>query len=229
MKIYVKLSMQKYLCILVLFFLSYNNIFSQENHVENKFKNSGWEEADIGVIINKNDLMIEKVFENNIGNKIFYVGAENHGDGIFYIQRSGNRIIILETHIRYDSKIIWHGENIAEIIIPTGSPFRHSYYYNFFENKLSEKYYFPMYYDIDTNYVLVWGNNDFELYDVKTNELIKIYNYRRNNGLMTFYPIINWYIEKENDIIMYWENWDKNISGKFIFNFEAAQLRLTGR
>ena len=221
--------MQKYFFISLLFFLSYNNIFSQENLVKNKFINSGWEEADIGVIINKNDLIIEKIFENNIGNKIFYIGAENHGDGIFYIQRSGNRIIILETYINYDSKIIWHGENIAEIIIPTGSPFRHSYYYNFFENKLSEKYYYPMYYDIDTNYVLIWGIEDFELYDVKANELIRIYNYRRKSGLTIVYPIINWYMGKENDvIIMYWEDWDKNISGEFIFNFETAQLRLTG-
>jgi hypothetical protein len=87
-----------------------------------------------------------------------------------------------------------------------------------------------MYYDIDANFVLIWGNNDFELYDVKTNELIKIYNYRRNNDLTTFYPIINWYIEKENDIIiMYWERWDENISGEFIFKFDAIKLSLTGR
>jgi hypothetical protein len=223
------LNIQKQLYIFLLFFLSYTNIFSQENNAENKFKNSGWKEADVGVIINQNDLIIEKVFENNIGNKIFYIGAKSHGNGIFYIQRGGNRIIILETPIRYDSAIIWHGENIAEIIIPTGSPFTHSYYYNFFENKLSEKYYYPMYYDIDANFVLIWGNNDFELYDVKTNKLIKIYNYRRNNDLTTFYPIINWYIEKENNIIiMYWKHWDKNTSGEFIFNFEATQVSLTG-
>jgi hypothetical protein len=84
-----------------------------------------------------------------------------------------------------------------------------------------------MYYDIDNNYILIWGVEDFELYDVKTNELIKIYNYRRNNGLKVFYPIINWYIEKENNIIiMYWEDWDKNNSGEF--KFEATQLHITG-
>jgi len=129
--------MQKYLYILVILFLSNTNLFSQEIYENNKFINSGkiWDEADIGKIIDKNDLIIEKIFENNIGNKIFYMGAENHGNGIFYIQHNGNRTVILETYIRYDSRIIWHGENIAEIIIPTGSPFTHSYYYNFMDNR----------------------------------------------------------------------------------------------
>jgi len=137
--------MQKHLYFLVVFILSCNNIFSQE--INNRFKNLTkiWNEADSGIIINTNDLIIEKIFENKKGNRIFYTGAENNGNGIFYVQRNGNKIIILETYIKYDSRIIWHGENIAEIIIPTGSPFTHSYYYNIFENNLSGIYYFPMY------------------------------------------------------------------------------------
>jgi len=193
------------------------NIFTQDNKFTNLSKL--WREADTGIIINNNGVTIEKVFENSIGNKIFYIGAQERGNGIFYIQQNGNRTVILETYIRYDSAIIWHGENIAEIIIPTGSPFTHSYYFNFSENKISENYYFPMYYDTVNNYVLVWGGEDFEIYDVKTDELIRLYNYRRINGLTPFWPFINWYIEKEKDvIIMYWENSDKN-SGKFIFNY----------
>jgi hypothetical protein len=203
----------------MIFFLSYVNVFSQEIYKENEFTNLSrlWEEADIGIIISNNGIAIEKVFENIIGNKIFYIGAQERGNGIFYTQQNGNRTIILETYIRYDSRIIWHGENIAEIFIPTGSPFTHSYYFNFLENKLSEIYSFPMYYDVVNNYVLVWGGEDFELYDVKTDKLIRIYNYRRINGLTPFWPFMNWHVEKKNDaIIMYWEYWDKN-SGEFIF------------
>jgi len=212
----------------IITFLSYilfcHNIFTQNNNIEyneNKFINLSklWEEADIGIIINNNGVTIEKVFENSIGNKIFYIGAQERGNGLFYIQQNGSKTVILETYIRYDSAIIWHGDNIAEIVIPTGSPFTHSYYFNFPENKLSGIYSFPMYYDIVNNYVLLWGGEDFELYDVKTDELIRIYNYRRINGLTAFWPFINWHIEKENDaIIMYWKDWDNN-NGEFIFDY----------
>ena len=62
----------------MILFLSNTNLFSQEIYENNKFINSGkiWDEADIGKIIDKNDLIIEKIFENNIGNKIFYMGRK---------------------------------------------------------------------------------------------------------------------------------------------------------
>ena len=128
--------------------------------------------------------------------------------------------IILQTNIRYSSKIIWHGENIAEIPIPTGSPFTHSYYYNFQNNTLSVAYNFPIYYDIENNHVLIWGNEDFELYSLETNELIHVYDYRRNVGLTAFWPYIRYYIKRDNEktIQLHWEDLENNKRGIFLLH-----------
>jgi hypothetical protein len=56
------------------------------------------------------------------------------------VYNNNKREVILETYIRYGPKIIWHGENIAEIIVPTGSPFTHSYFYDFEDNQISSSY-----------------------------------------------------------------------------------------
>ena len=129
-----------------------------------------WSEDDEGIIINgiENysnwEEIVEKKFINyETGFEIYYTGAWYRGEGIFWIIVNGNRVNILKRNIRYGPRIKWHGENIAEIHIPTGSPFTHSYYYDFSDNTLSEPYPFPIYYDIDNNFVLIWGNEDFEL------------------------------------------------------------------
>jgi hypothetical protein len=67
----------------------------------------------------------------------------------------------------------------VEINIPTGSPFRYSYYFNFLDNRLSRRYDFPIYYDIESETILIWGDYDFELYDLKTDEIICEYSFRR--------------------------------------------------
>lgn len=181
-----------------------------------------WNNADSGTILENTNIVpdyIEKVFENNIGNKIFYKGPEYRGYGIFEVENNlGLKTAILETNIRYGAKIIWHGEHIAEIPIPTGSPFTHSYYYDFNDNTISRAYNFPLYCDTDNNFVLVWGNQDFELYNIKTNVLLKVYDHRRDAGLTPDWPFIKWYIKKEDEttIIMYWEHSDDNRTGEFI-------------
>jgi len=212
--------MKKYLILAIIScVLSNHNVLSQESIEDSNFTSLGrrWAGADRGVIIaarvdnttteiDDSGVIVEIMFESNHGKKIFYEGANYRGLGAFYSKRNGERIAILETHIRYGPAIIWHGENVAEIIIPTGSPFTHSYFYNFSENKLSKGYGFPMYYDIENSYVLIWGNDDFELHDIKTDELLKVYNARRQYGLTHFYPTIMYYIEKMGTRIMLYFN-----------------------
>jgi hypothetical protein len=157
------------------------------------------------------DVLIETSFVSpNAKNEIFYSGAYR-GDGLLWVNLNGNKTEIIETYFRYSPWISWHGENIAEIVIPTGSPSTHSYYYNFTENTLSDEYAFPMYYDVDQNFLLTWGEEYFELYDLKTNTLIKTYK-KIKNWSSIFWPIIKWHIEKKNEktIIMHWEEIDTN-------------------
>jgi len=54
--------MQKCLYIIVFLIFPFNNIFSQEIHPKNKFEYSieMWNKADIGIITNKNDLIMKK-------------------------------------------------------------------------------------------------------------------------------------------------------------------------
>jgi hypothetical protein len=199
-------------------------LFSQEVN-ENRFEGltERFHNGDNGIILNKIDNpedeynnFVEKLFVNKISNnKMYYTGDEYRGGGIFWIYNNGEKEIILETNIRYGPKIIWHGENIAEIIIPTGSPFTHSYFYDFDDNQISSPYNFPIYYDIEYKVILIWGNSDFELYDIKTGELLKIYNSRRMLEWNAFWPYIQYYIEKEEStIILYYNDLNKGIKGE---------------
>jgi hypothetical protein len=164
--------------------------------------------------------IIEKEFSNEISDKkIYYIGAEYRGEGIFWICNNGIRKKILETPIRYGPKIIWHGKYIVEIKIPTGSPFSHSYYFNFLDNKLSRPYNFPIYYDIENETILIWGNSDFELYDLNTDELIRDYYFRRITNITAFWPYIKYYIIKQNDqILLFYDDDTNNRQGYFIID-----------
>ncbi|MDR0604045.1 MAG: hypothetical protein LBG80_07065 [Bacteroidales bacterium] len=216
-----------FLVLMVLYTIQF--IFAQEIEAfdENKYENyiQRFHDGDDGILINRidnrelnEDMTLEKLFVNKISDKkIYYIGAEYKGNGIFWIYTNEKKEIILETTIRYGPKIIWHGENVAEIIIPTSSPFTHSYYYDFEDNKISTRYDFPIYYDIENKIILVWGNIDFELYDIKTNEIMKIYYSRRIYGLDAFWPYIQYYIKKDNaHIVLYYKDWYKNIEGEII-------------
>jgi hypothetical protein len=197
-------------------------------------------DGDDGIILEKsnesiifdeynNDFVVEKIFENKTSRrKIYYTGAEYRGNGVFWIENNGTRNVVLNTHIRYGAKIIWHGNDIAEIPVPTGSPFTHSYYYDFLDGLLSASYSFPIYYDVDNNVVLIWGNEDFELYNTKTNELLKTYNHRRNMNWTTFWPYIKYYIEKDGlYIFLYYEDWLRNSTGKIIIEINMNKTNGT--
>ena len=170
-----------------------------------------------------NNTITEKLFRNTkSGNEIYYTGAECRGGGIFWIDRNGKKTIILETYIRYGPRVIWHDRDTIEICLPTGSPFTHSYFYDFKNGALSDRYDFPVYYDADNKVLLIWGKEDFELYDIKNNQLIKQYNYRRQHQMTAAWPYINYYIEKENlMIILYYDDWMNRKQGKLAFNISG--------
>jgi hypothetical protein len=185
---------------------------------DNKFEYYGrrWQNADFGILLSNelsnkeiydDDIIVERLFENKESNtRIYYIGANYRGNGVFWIYNNGVKNIILETYIRYGPAIIWHGGNIAEIIIPTGSPFTHSFFFDFEDYMLSENYSFPIYFDIENKAIIVWGNEDFELYDIKTNELVKIYYARRQFGMNSFWPYIQYYIERINLMLIFYYN-----------------------
>jgi hypothetical protein len=71
-------------------------------------------------------------------NKIIYIGEEYRGEGVFYLQKDdATKLEIIKTDIRYGPRINWFGDSFAEIYIPTGSPFSHSFLYDIKNNKLS--------------------------------------------------------------------------------------------
>jgi hypothetical protein len=205
-------------------------IFDEQEYV-NFIKT--YQKEDEGVLINivKNSKMsgydvegrkkiVEKRFgDNNSDVDLYYIGAEYRGDGIFWIYNKGKKETILETQIRYGPRIIWHGKYTAEIKKPEGSPFTHSYYFNFLDNELSKPYDFPLYYDIENNVVLTWGNVDFELYDLKTNELLQEFSFRRKINMTPAWPYIKYYIKKQNNkILLFYNDGENKKKGHFIIN-----------
>jgi hypothetical protein len=218
-----------FLFILVIFFLL-PSAFSQDVD-ENRLQGitERFHNGDDGTVLSKregadeHENIVEIVFCNPSSNKkIYYIGADFRGDGIFLAYN--NKEIILEIPIIYGPKIIWHGEDIAEIIVPTGSPFTHSYFYDFEDSQISLPYDFPIYYDIENKAVLVWGNVDFELYDIKTNNILKIYNLRRINGMTPAWPYIQYYAERRKaEIILYYSDWTTDTKGKMILEIRLVQ------
>lgn len=97
---------------------------------------------------------------NNIY-KIIYIGDEYRGEGVFYLQKDdATKLEIINTNIRYGPRIYWYGDNIAEIFIPTGSPFNHSFLYDIKKNRLSGRIDNVLNVFPDENIVIYsdWGN-----------------------------------------------------------------------
>ena len=115
----------------------------------------------------------EWVFENpQSGATLFYRGQER-GSGVFFLRENGAETIILKTSLRYGPMIIWHGEQIAEIYIPTGSPFRHSYIYDFSDGFLSQPFNFVIYVDPDYNTLIGVDDGCLVLYDARSGSEVK--------------------------------------------------------
>jgi hypothetical protein len=154
------------------------------------------------------DIVVEKMFSAKPSeNKIYYEGADYRGSGKFWIEKDGTKRIILEEYIRYGPQIVWHSQNIAEIFIPTGSPFNHSYIFDFDTNTLSEGYPFVMYVDIDRNYVMFWEDDNIHVFNFRNNNEIKKYNFRADTGIYSLWPYFdyNFILEKNHIKIEYYD------------------------
>ncbi|GHT70494.1 hypothetical protein FACS1894110_22120 [Spirochaetia bacterium] len=158
-------------CILVFLLLSYS-IFAEDTV-----------EVDNGILVDVlNDepmglgKIIEMKFLNKIsGQEIYYTGKDSWGDGIFWIKINGERVDIIETYIRYQPMVKWHGLYIVEIFIPTGSPFRHSFFYDCRNNMVSPRIDFPIYYDTDKDYIIALLDGGLGVYDFKNMRIANVY------------------------------------------------------
>jgi hypothetical protein len=120
------------------------------------------------------DEIVEKIFGNKISeNKIYYTGVLYRGKGTFWVYANDEKLIVLDTDIRYGPMIKWHGEHLAEIYIPTGSPFRHSYFLDFRDNFLSDAYGFIIYVDKDYDNIIELGDGCLNMFNLRNNTLIK--------------------------------------------------------
>jgi hypothetical protein len=208
--------------VMTLFFLI--QILYSQNTDESRFGSAfeNWQNADRGILLNETgaeeNRIAEILFENKESNmKMYYTGSDYRGHGVFWIYKNSQKEIILETNIRYGPAIFWHNGTVAEIIVPTGSPFSHSFFYDFEDNQLSSAYSFPIYYDINNKVVIIWGVEDFELHDIKTNEILKTYYARRPFGLTAFWPYIEYYIEKSgSEIVLYYNDSYENNKGRIV-------------
>lgn len=147
------------------------------------------------------DEIIEKVFTNKIsGEKIYYTGPDR-GEGDFWVYHNNKKAVILNEYVKYGPMIIWWGGNIAEIFLPTGSPFRHSYFYNFRNNRLSEAYGFTVYVDPDKEYAIEWRDGGLDVYDLKDDSLIKQYEF--DGDITTPYPYGDYDIIIKNNKLVF--------------------------
>jgi hypothetical protein len=161
------------------------------------------------------------LFKNNVsGNEIYYTGSYYRGNGCFWIKNNGTKQIVLETYIRYGPTIRWHSENIAEIFIPTGSPFRHSYFFDFLDNKISDAYMFPIYLDPEKNLVILINEGCLDVYDFKNNMFIRRYTFDEDTRVLNLLVFGSYKIKIENNKLYftYEENFD-DTKGIYIFDY----------
>jgi len=205
--------------IFILLFLIAFDIFSQDSDIDRgKIINSN---ENINVYDIEWDEIVEIEFKNQVSNNvIYYIGAYYRGKGSFWINLNGTRIEILNTHIRYGPMIKWYGESIAEIFIPTGSPFRYSYFYNFKNNILSPSVDFPIYYDIENDYIIAIRDGGLDLFDFRNIFLLKNFDFDEDISALYFLTFGNYEIKIENGNIYFRidiNTRDININKEYIF------------
>lgn len=72
---------------------------------------------------------------------IFYKGAPDHGNGVFYDSSSSPKKLILKEYVRIEPQINWISNSLAEIFFSEGAPAYHSYYYDCQEHHISPSYF----------------------------------------------------------------------------------------
>jgi hypothetical protein len=195
-------------------------------------------EVDNGIYLNETEenatderiphFNIEKEFTNpHSRERIYYTGQARSRwrEGQFWIKNNCEKKVILEAWVKYGPIIKWHGENIAEFFIPTGSPFRHSYFYNFRTGITSEPYDFPVYVDREKERLIIWAAGDIEVYDIVTDKLIHNYHFSDTVGLSAPHPYmygLDYDIKIENNkiTISYEDNYpDEAKKGSMIYDY----------
>ncbi|GHV75130.1 hypothetical protein AGMMS49940_24320 [Spirochaetia bacterium] len=191
-----------------------------------------WDGTSSGIIIsnNKDDVennlgnswetIVDILFKNNIsGNEMYYTGPYNRGDGHFWIKINGLKHIILETYTKYGPTIRWHNDNIAEIFIPTGSPFRHFYFFDFRDKKISDAYMFPIYLDTEKNIVILINDGGLDIYDFKNNIFIRHHRIK-NLFVLDLLAFGKYKIKIENDKLYFIiEESTDNTEGTYIYDY----------
>jgi hypothetical protein len=108
-------------------------------------------------------------------NRIIYEGELCKGNGKYYVYENEIKRMIVDEYIKYDPIVKWYGKDLAEIFIATGSPFYHSYFYNFKNKHLSASYNFVIYVDLKNEYVITCDDGKLVVYDLRTDKTVKEY------------------------------------------------------
>jgi hypothetical protein len=126
--------------------------------------------------------------------------------------------IILKIFSEKRPQIIWHTEYLAEIVLQFDGEKGYgdySCFFDFQDNVISQEYYFPMHVDIKNNYVITLSDEGLNVYNIKTNELIREYKQDKIfEGVQGFsYYYFNYKISIENNKLIfsydYYTNYDE--------------------
>jgi hypothetical protein len=159
------------------------------------------------------DEIYEIKFENEIGNAIYYTGPYigigiQAGVGEYWIYENNIKKIVLEIFSERRPEILWHTEYLAEIVLQFAGEKGYgdySCFFDFRDNVISQAYYFPMYVDIKNNYLITLGEEGLNVYNIKTNELIR--EYKQDGifeGVQSFkYYYFNYKISVENNRLIF--------------------------
>jgi hypothetical protein len=179
-------------CVFSLLFFTINYLVAQE--------------TSSSIVIDSEKFIYEIKFDNETGNTLYFRGPIFGGFGEYWIFENNEKRIILEAFNESKPAITWHTEYLAEIHLlefteDIKTQGGHSYFFDFRDNVISQRYYFPIYIDIKNNYVITLDGEGLNVYNIKTNELIK--QYKQDGmleGVETFwYYYFNYKINIENN------------------------------
>jgi hypothetical protein len=172
------------LVILLLATIIVNNIYAQSTtdmEIDFGIFLNGTEELYRNAIEERQDYLtvVEKEFTHPIsGNKIYYTGPMEKSIGQYWLNTNGHKQIIVETHFRYGPMVKWYGEYIVELIASSAN-IPASYYFNFESNTLSTHYSWSLHIDTDFNNIIIIESGCLSMYNIKTNEKIKDFEFEK--------------------------------------------------
>ncbi|GHU38143.1 hypothetical protein FACS1894172_21660 [Spirochaetia bacterium] len=173
-----------------------------------------------------NDYVIKTTeYGNGIGDIIYHKTSSLDGDnGEIWIYENNEKRILLAEYMYdylYDSapprppSIVWHNEHLVEIVLQISDEQGfgdYSWFFDFNDNTLSNKYYNPLYTDKKNEYVITFAEDGLDLYNIKTNEIIEKF---REGGLFEgvqsfYYFYFNYDIGVKNNRLLFSYNYYTN-------------------